>query len=106
LLKRAMGASLPAEVVGGRKQGFNVPIPVWIRGELRDFVNDVLHPRRIHDAGFFDPRAVQGLLRDHAERRNDWSRNLWGLLMFELWREEYTEQPSPAVGPAHEVSLR
>jgi asparagine synthase (glutamine-hydrolysing) len=105
LLKRAMGASLPAEVIGRRKQGFNVPIPVWIRGELRDFVNDVLHPRRVRDAGFFDPRAVQDLIRDHAEHRNDWSRNLWGLLMFELWREEYVEQPHPAAR-AHEVSLQ
>jgi asparagine synthase (glutamine-hydrolysing) len=105
LLKRAMRASLPAEVIGGRKRGFNVPIPIWLRGQLRDFVNDVLHPRRVRDAGFFDPRAVRDLIQDHAERRHDRSRNIWGLLMFELWREEYAEQPQRAA-QADEVSLR
>src|SRR6185369_7205184 len=38
LLKRAMADRLPTSVTGGKKRGFNVPMPQWLAGELRDFM--------------------------------------------------------------------
>ncbi len=89
VLRRAMGDVLPPGVVGGPKRGFNVPIPVWLSGELRDLVHDVLSPKRVREAGFFDPAAVTALVEDHERRRHDRSRPVWSLLMFTLWCEEF-----------------
>jgi len=95
ILRRTMARHLPTKIVRGKKRGFNVPIPLWLRHELRDLVYDVLSPRRIKQSGFFEPSAVAALVRDHDEKRADYSRNIWGLLIFMLWYDAYV-RPSPA----------
>jgi asparagine synthase (glutamine-hydrolysing) len=92
LLRKTMASRLPANIVKGRKRGFNVPVPEWICGELRETVHDVLSARRIREAGFFDPAVVERLIRTHESRGADLSRNVWGLLMFSLWHDEYARR--------------
>ena len=89
LLKRAMAHRLPRQVISRKKGGFNVPIPSWLRHDLKDYVRDVLSEKRMREQGFFKPEAVQSLVREHADLRADWSRNIWGLLIFSLWYEQY-----------------
>ena len=88
LLKRAMASRLPASVVGGKKRGFNVPMPAWLAGDLREFMQDTLSPSRIRAHGLFDPRAVERLMREHVERVIDHSRALWTLLVFAVWMDD------------------
>ncbi len=89
ILKRTMADHLPPAILKSKKRGFNVPIPVWLCGELRDLVHDVLHPRRLRDTGFFNPTVVSQCIRDHEAGRADYSRNIWGLMIFMLWHEQY-----------------
>jgi asparagine synthase (glutamine-hydrolysing) len=76
-------------VIGRKKGGFNVPIPSWLRHDLKDYVRDVLSEKRLREQGFFNPQTVQSLVREHADMQADWSRNIWGLLIFSLWYEQY-----------------
>ena len=101
LLKRAMAHRLPGQILNRKKGGFNVPVPAWLRGELRDYVRDVLSEKRLSEQGFFNPSHVQQMIRDHADLKADYSRNLWGLLIFALWHEEYASgAPVATVRPA------
>jgi asparagine synthase (glutamine-hydrolysing) len=93
ILKRTMSRDLPAKVLNGKKRGFNVPIPTWLAHELRDLVHEVLAPQRLKDVGFFRPEAVAAMIRDHELMRFDYSRNIWCLLIFMLWHEEYARCP-------------
>ncbi len=93
ILKRTMARSLPKQVLQGKKRGFNVPIPVWVGHDLRDFIHEVLSPRRVKESGFFNPQIVSTLVRDHEEKRMDYSRNIWTLLIFTLWYDEYVRGP-------------
>ena len=88
LLKRAMATRLPASVVGGKKRGFNVPMPAWLAGELREFMQDTLSPSRLRAQGIFDPAAVGRLMDQHVRREVDHSRALWTLLVFATWMED------------------
>jgi asparagine synthase (glutamine-hydrolysing) len=88
LLKRAMAGRLPASVVGGKKRGFNVPMPAWLAGELREFMQDMLSPSRLRVHGIFDPRAVGRLMEEHVRRVKDHSRALWTLLVFAVWMDD------------------
>ena len=55
LLRRAMADRLPPSVVNGKKRGFNVPMPAWLAGGLRDFTRDTLSPQRLRRQGLFKP---------------------------------------------------
>lgn len=89
LLKQALYGIVPQGILQRPKAGFHVPVAQWIKGELRDVIGDYLSPARLKREGYFDPQFVQGLVDDHLKMRADYSREIWGLLMFEIWRENY-----------------
>jgi asparagine synthase (glutamine-hydrolysing) len=96
VLRQAMKTRLPNEVLYGKKRGFNVPMPAWLAGGLRDFTNDVLSPSRVRRQGLFDPAAVSRLVSDHVTRRVDHSRAIWTLLVLSVWYDEVLTAPQPS----------
>ncbi|HEY6331671.1 MAG TPA: asparagine synthase (glutamine-hydrolyzing) [Blastocatellia bacterium] len=91
VLKRALRGILPQENLSRGKMGFGVPIPHWLRGELKDFLSDAVLSEKARRRGYFKPEVVQRLASDHAEGRRDNAPQLWALLMLELWHREFID---------------
>lgn len=91
LLKKTLEPLVPHECLYRRKTGFGVPTGEWIRGELRDMTRDLLLGPEFRHRGFFSPKAVEKMLRDHLEGRIDNKRPLWALLCFEQWARVYID---------------
>lgn len=89
LYKKAVEKILPKEIVYRKKKGFGIPVAKWIKKDLKGLFLDALAPEKIRAEGFFQPGYVQRLLSDHLEGRKDNRKQLWTLLMFELWLQEY-----------------
>jgi asparagine synthase (glutamine-hydrolysing) len=89
LLKRMMAGRLPPSVVYRRKHGFGVPLGPWLRGPLRPFLEETLHPDRLKRTGLFSPQTVVRMVSEHVAGKEDYARALWTLMSFELWREAY-----------------
>ena len=85
IFKKALKGLLPAEILGRRKMGFDVPLEHWFRGQLRDFLCDILLSRQAVERGYFKPSAVKALVDDHLSGGIDHQSQLWNLLMLELW---------------------
>lgn len=90
LLKRTFADLLPPANVNRRKMGFGVPVGVWFRRELRDFVRDVLLSKQARERGYFQQAEVERLVTEHQAGRADYAFQLWSLLMLELWQQEFT----------------
>ncbi len=97
LLKRAMGSELPSGIAGRRKKGFGIPLARWFKGALREALEDELSPARLDAQGIFRPTEVQRLLREHLAGRRDHRKELWTLLVFQLWHRGHLEQAAPPV---------
>ena len=91
LLKRAVSDLLPVNVLRGKKKGFVGPTSLWLQKDLADFVRDMLSERTLRNLGYFEPRCVRDILRRHAERREDFSKLIWALLVFVVWHRRYIE---------------
>jgi asparagine synthase (glutamine-hydrolysing) len=91
--------------VHGRKRGFSIPAAAWLRGELEPFARETLAPDTLLRQGFFRPEPVTRLLDEHVAGREDWSRQLWGLLAFTLWHERHVEQDPPRLRSGRMESL-
>jgi asparagine synthase (glutamine-hydrolysing) len=89
ILKRALRDLLPPAVLARRKQGFGVPIGVWLRGPLRRVLEERLARERVAHLGLFDPAATARLIEEHVAGRRDHRKILWALLMLDAWREHY-----------------
>jgi asparagine synthase (glutamine-hydrolysing) len=105
LLRKAVEPLVPAEIVHGRKRGFSIPAAAWLRGELEPFARDTLSPENLQRQGFFQAQPVTRLIDEHVAGREDWSRQLWGLLAFTLWYERHVEQEPPRLESARMEAL-
>ena len=99
ILKKAFADLLPDRIIKRPKMGFGVPISVWFRESMKDFVRDCLCSKRARERGIFDPKAVKGLIDDHVAGRFDHGYRLWALLMLELWARMFIDQKSPGSVP-------
>jgi len=92
ILRRAMEKSLPAEVFRQPKAGFFAPVDYWLSQDLREMVGDILSPERIRARGIFDPDAVWKMIEQQRAGDQDWSMQIWQLLIFEIWAEAYLKK--------------
>jgi asparagine synthase (glutamine-hydrolysing) len=89
ILKKAMTKILPREVIARKKKGFGIPIAKWAKGSLKALFEDLLSPDRIKGGGFLNPEYVTTLLKDHLANRQDNRKQLWTLLVWQLWINRY-----------------
>ena len=99
LVKKAMEAHLPAEILYRPKQGFNVPMKLWMRTELRDFVCDTLASARFRGRGLYRAKSVTALLDNHFSGRMDVSNKIFALLMLELWHRKFIDERAECFVP-------
>src|SRR5215813_5934477 len=89
VLKRALRGLVPDVILNRRKQGFGVPLGIWMRGPLREVLETRLDPRKVARVGLFDPRTTATLVAEHVSGARNHQKVLWALLMFDAWRERY-----------------
>jgi len=89
IFKKTMERLLPRENIYRPKEGFSIPIKLWLRRELRDLMLDHLSGKRIKEAGYFNASPVQEMIGAHLAGRRNFSHQLWALLVFEIWRRNY-----------------
>jgi asparagine synthase (glutamine-hydrolysing) len=92
LVKKAMEKYLPRENLYRPKQGFNVPLKLWLRNELKDFIRDQLAPERMRRRGVFHPARVSSLLEGHFKGKIEGSNKIFALLMLELWTQQFLDR--------------
>jgi asparagine synthase (glutamine-hydrolysing) len=95
LLKNALKGRVPAEVIKRKKTGFPVPYEAWLRNALRDWVQDILLDRRATNRGYFEKGAVEALL-DQNTRSGGYSKEIFSLVVLELWHRVFLEGEAPA----------
>jgi len=89
ILRRVLERYVPAKLFERPKMGFGVPIEDWIRGDLRDWCEDLLDADRIREEGWLRPEPIQALWKQHKEGAADWHYLLWDVLMFQSWLRDY-----------------
>ena len=93
LLHEALARHLPRELMERPEMGFSPPVGRWLRGPLRDWAEDLLHPGRLADEGYLQPEPIRRVWERHVTGAIDASHQLWAVLAFQAWLAEY---PSPA----------
>jgi len=97
VLRKAMAPYLPREVLYRGKTGFGAPLRNWLRGDLRDLVDDVLSEEAIVGRGLFDPAGVRRMIELDRARRFDGSYTIFSMMCIELWCRMFVDQPTPAL---------
>ena len=79
---------LPDFVLNRRKQGFQLPMEVWMRNELEDVVKDVFSQDSIKQRGLFNEREMSKLLSMFKQNQVTYD-VIWKFVTLELWLREH-----------------
>jgi len=84
-LKQAAESWLPHEIAYRPKASFSAPLRAWVRGDLQEVINDVLARGELVQSGMIRQGALQRLIQEENDGREDRSKQIWQLLTLELW---------------------
>lgn len=87
-LTNALGNVLPKEIKDRKnKMGFPVPLNMWLKNEIRDFVGDIFVEGKNKKRDFLNYDAILKSLNGEKE----FGRKVWGLLSLELWLKQFID---------------
>ncbi|MCO6509990.1 MAG: asparagine synthase (glutamine-hydrolyzing) [Aridibacter famidurans] len=89
ILKKAVGDLLPDEIISRPKKGFGIPVAEWLKGRLNPLLNELLSEERLKSQGIFEPAFVSRLVDEHESGKANHYKQLWTLLVFQLWLENF-----------------
>jgi asparagine synthase (glutamine-hydrolysing) len=93
LFKQATLEILPEAIREKKKQGFGLPVSVWLRrgGPFHSMVRDIVLSDRAIGRGYYQPGFLRHLMDRHERGAWDHASELYMLLMLELWHREYID---------------
>jgi asparagine synthase (glutamine-hydrolysing) len=92
ILKAALDQNIPQEIINRKKTGFPVPYDEWMRKEMKDFVYESLLGANATSDLYFCRKTITKLLQTHQET-GKYSKEIFCLLVFELWHRQFVLAP-------------
>jgi asparagine synthase (glutamine-hydrolysing) len=91
IFKEAFKNILPREILNRKKRGFSTPLSVWLRNDLRHYVESIFTKQRINQTGMLDFESINELLAEHNARKANHQGVIFALLTFIIWHEKYVQ---------------
>ena len=92
ILKETVKNLLPKNVTKRAKKGFGIPIAEWLKGKLNPLAHDLLNSERLRKQNLFNPDFVQKILNEHEKGIANHHKQLWTLLVFQLWHDNFLKK--------------
>jgi len=89
ILREAGKQLLPERILTRPKVGFRVPVNEWFRGEMRDYLLDHLQSGSSLTRSYYEGQALDQVLAEHLNGRQNHEKLLWTLLNLEIWHRQY-----------------
>jgi asparagine synthase (glutamine-hydrolysing) len=91
LFRQVAKKYLPTEILQRKKQGFGVPLEFWFKGDLKQYVHDLLFNERTRNRGLFNQFEVSRLVQQYEGGRQELATTIWMLLVLETWCRIYLD---------------
>lgn len=84
LLRRLLYKYVPEKLVNRPKKGFDIPIDEWLRGPLREWMQDLTTTDTLKH-GYLNKDAIASIVQQHLSGHANHGYTLWPVLMFQAW---------------------
>ena len=85
IFKKTFTKNFPKKILEHKKQGFSVPLSMWFRDSLRDYLHDTILNSQAEVNNFFDPKEIKKIVKNHNIGYRDYSSKIWTILVLEEW---------------------
>ena len=77
-----------SHIVHRRKQGYTVPLGIWLRDELAEFSEYYLSPECLSKRKIFNQNEVNRLWTEHKNSVENNTKKLWPIIVLNHWLEK------------------
>lgn len=88
LLRQVLHRSVPRHFVDRPKMGLSVPIEAWLRGPLREWAEEMLHPTRLETEGILNAAPIRSAW-DDLQAGKGMALGLWSVIIFQAWKNRW-----------------
>jgi asparagine synthase (glutamine-hydrolysing) len=88
ILREILSNYLPRHLLNKKKKGFSVPLNNWIKGPLKTWSHDLINSKKMKESYLFDYSRVKKIFDDYNTGKNNYSSNIWNILIFQQWYEK------------------
>src|SRR5690606_27298567 len=96
---------LPDHIRKRNKQGYSLPIKNWLRGELREYMEDTFSSSPFISQ-YFDSSFTRTLIDEHMQKKANHNHVLWAMVNLATWHRLFLEPASHEKNTRDEVLQR
>ena len=85
ILREILKEFIPEKLFERPKQGFGVPVSIWLKKELKDWAYDHISKETNSKHNFFNQEVVEKIFKEHVEGKVNHEYKLWYLIQFNQW---------------------
>ncbi len=89
LLKQVLYKYVPRELFNRPKWGFSIPLPKWLKGELRYLINTYLSDDVIIKHKIFNLQTARYYREAFLQGQNYYYNRVWAMLLLHRWLEKH-----------------
>lgn len=89
ILRDVLKKHVPEQMFERPKTGFGVPLPEWLREELKEWGESLLSKEKLPEGGVLKRDLIMDRWQKHQERKIDFHYPLWNVLQFQAWKERW-----------------
>jgi asparagine synthase (glutamine-hydrolysing) len=88
ILRKSMENYLPKTILNHPKQGFGVPLALWFKRDLKEFVNDTLLSKNPLLSNYLNKNYVKKIVLEDRKGKRDFNLKIWSLIILEQWLKQ------------------
>ena len=88
IFKKALKKHLPDDILYRKKMGFGVPILEWLRKDLNTYAKALVLEGE-GSKNYLNLPHLEKIWHEHQRGVRNWSTQLWGIMMFNLWHQKF-----------------
>ena len=97
IFKKSLQDHLPKTVLSHKKQGFGVPLRLWFKEDLKEYVNDHLLNSNSLLYDYLNPNFVSKIVHGHHHGMRDFNHKIWSLIVLDQWLSIHNAAQSPQI---------
>jgi len=89
LMKKILEGKIPNNIINKPKLGLNPPMGMWLKKDLKEYINDYLSKTSVEKRGLFNYEYIKRIIYENNINRRDRSPHIWALIVLEEWFRQY-----------------
>ncbi len=91
ILKKLAEKYIPEEIIYRPKHGFSSPVDTWLRGPLKERVEELFTTEELERLELFNAHYIQTIWYDFLQGNHYRARQIWTLFVWQLWSKHYIQ---------------